>query len=440
MKEKKIKIISILLIIFILIGIILFLDFKKYQIFKTNNTIKSTSQNTEKNSDKLEWSIEIKRSLDLYTYTIKNLIVPKFDEKAWIIETEIIFSENIDISKSKVEVIFSTSKLAWIKRSIFNDFWENKHRDVIETIASILSNTSLAYYSNMLGELSENKYEIKKNLEKWIKKLESMQLKSWWFIYWEGDTKLTNLKLNSYILSTLIEIKKIHYSKVLDNLIDNSIVFLKNNFSWNLELSDQIHIFFALNKAWEKIKLEINSKELNRYELLKYTYWLFYFDKNKYKKEIENNLILLSSFFEKYKDYKKLDSDITKQKAIFTSLLLDLDYNKVYTDRLITSLYLNNYSSDYFSTKTKINTFLVFIKYTKKEGNNRIIRYWYSLWDILNRGDIFWIWWKYWIVKKEEFNLSDLIITWDKKVYFRIANLSPWILYSTIIFKKYSKY
>ena len=401
-----------------------------------NYTIKAL-WNSVDNSDKVEGNIEIKKSPVLITNIIKNLTIPEFNKKAWANETTIKIPENTDIKNSKVEVIFSNNKLVWIEK-IVSSLAHYPYWCIEQTISSTLPNAIVLKFSRIFWNNIIDKSKAEKNIKAWIDRLETMQLKSGWFAYWQEDTTETDLEINSYVLSAMIDMQKVYSSPKLNKLIDNSIKYLENQFSPKLALDKQIDIFYALEKAWKKVKLELNSDKLNRNQLIKYTYWLFYNNKNLYKKEIEKNIEKIQKLFENNNEKYSYYSNSINEKALFARLLLDWNYNKNYAEKLIWELYEKDFSSYYYSTKTKANSFLAFAKYLEKNSINKINRFWFSIWIEFNRWKVLNVWWKN-ILKKFEYNLWDLLLKWENKIDFKWVNLSKGNLYATVILKQFPK-
>ena len=421
--------------------------FVSWEIVATNNiekidySIKALWDNKE-NSDKLEWKILVKSSPVLITNLIKNIKINWATWKYGIWNLNINIPNNTDLDKSKVEVIFSNNRFSGIEK-IVSSLAKYPYWCLEQTISSTLPNAVILKFSNIFGDLIENKKQAKNNLEAWIKRLESMQLESGWFAYWQGESYETSLKINAYVLSAMLEFKKVYSSKVLNKLIENNIKYLEKEILLekknNISNSDKIEIFYALSKAWKSMKIEINSDKLNIYDLLKYTYWLYYSDKNIFKSEIKNNLIILKKLFDdNIQKENNYYSNIINEKAIFAKLLIEWNYDNTYSEELISDLHSKNWSNYYFSTKTKANVFLSFANYLEKNSINKVNKFGFSIWTNLNKWKIFNVWSKK-VITKFEYNLSDLLIKWENEFDFKVANLSKWNLYASIILKQYPK-
>jgi hypothetical protein len=64
--------------------------------------------------------------------------------------------------------------------------------------------------------------------------------------------------------------------------------------------------------------------------------------------------------------------DTHTDKAILTSLMMDFGYDEITINEMIKSLYTYDFSSYYYSTQTKNNAFIAFVKYLEKYGKDNI--------------------------------------------------------------------
>lgn len=394
--------------------------------------------NSTDNSDSIENKIGIKTPPVLITNTIKNLIIPWFTTKAWVWEVNIDIPENIDIEKSKVEVSFSNNKLHWIEK-IVSSLLEYPYWCVEQTVSSTMPNAIILKFSSIYWDNIVKKQKALENIKYGIERIKSMQLDSWSFGYWQWDSSEASLSLNSYILWVLIEIKKVHKDKILDEIINKNISYLEGKFlDKSISKTDKIEIYLSLAKAWKKNILEINSSKLDEYDLINYTYALILTDKNKFKLEIDWNIIKLKQSI-KNDSYNNYYSNSSNNKALFLQLLISVNYDKQYIDNLVWDLYSKDWSSYYYSTQTKNNTFLSFAKYLEKYNVNKINKFGFIVWNILNRDKVYSVWETNNVIKKFEYNLSE-IISQDKKSFtFKVANLHSADLFADIVVKEYPK-
>jgi uncharacterized protein YfaS (alpha-2-macroglobulin family) len=101
-------------------------------------------------------------------------------------------------------------------------------------------------------------------------------------------------------------------------------------------------------------------------------------------------------------------------------------------------LYEYNWSSYYYSTKTKANSFLSFAKYLEKNSINKTNTFWFSIWTEFNKEKVFNVWGRT-VIKQFEYNLSELVLPKENNIYFKVANLSNSNLYASVILKQYPK-
>jgi len=416
--------------------------FVSWQIIVQKNISKidykiSALWDSKENSDIIENSIEIKQSPVLITNRIDNVIIPGFNKTVWIWKTEIEIGDNVDIENTKVEVIFSNNKLTWIEEIVWS-LAKYPYGCIEQTISSTMPNAILLKFDKIFPWIIKNSEQAKTNLEAGIKRFKSMQLESGWFSYWPGETTETWLRINSYVLRTLLEMKKSW--SMLDEQIKKSISYLEKNFnSKNATLSENIEIYFALSKAWKKIDFNINASNLSKNELILYTYGLLLNDKNKFKSVIESNISKIIEFNSKTHNSNSYYTNAINDKAIFVQLLIDFNYNKNYIDKLISELYSVNWNSYYYSTKTKNNSFLAFAKYLDSSFNKRINKFWFSIWKKFNKNKLFNVWGSTNYIKKFEYKLSDLLLKDEKVLSLVWANYWKWPLYADIIIKEYPK-
>lgn len=390
------------------------------------------------NSDIIENKIDVKEPPVLITNIIKNLTISWAKNEAWIWELKINIPDNIDINKSKVEVIFSNNKLSGIEK-IVSSLAKYPYWCIEQTVSSTMPNAIILKFSNIYWNNIVNKDKALVNLKSWIERIKSMQLESWWFWYWQWGNIEASLNINSFVLWSLLEIQKVYKDKKLDEMINKNIVYLESKFfDKSISNNEKIGVFLALAKAKKKNILEINSANLNEYDLINYTYALFLTDKNKFSTEIDLNI-------KKIKQLVKIDNNNNyytnsiNNKALFLQLLISLNYDKNYIDILIWDLYSKNWNNYYYSTKTKNNSFLSFAKYLEKYSTKRISKFGFMIWNVLNRGVVYSVWDRNNVLKKFDYNLSKLISPNDKSFSFKVANLHSADLFATIIIKDYPK-
>ncbi len=81
-----------------------------------------------------------------------------------------------------------------------------------------------------------------------------------------------------------------------------------------------------------------------------------------------------------------------------------------------------------FSTNNEFKSYPVL-----SAANLGNIRYWFMLWKLRNRNNVFWVWKNTDSIKKNKYNLIELEEDW--KIEFKAANLNGWILFVRITIK-----
>lgn len=395
--------------------------------------------NSSDNSDSIENSIDIKSSPLLIKENIKNYSIVWSSGQPVAKEFKIEIPENIDLKKSKVEINFSNNKLTWIEK-IIGSLAKYPYGCIEQTISSTLPNAVVLKYSNIYPWVLKNTDSAKNNLTAWIERLKSMQLKSGWFAYWDRDTNEASLAINSYVLSSMLDMKKAYYSADLNDLIDKNIAYLEWNYEETvISNSDKLEVYFALSKAWKKYDYKPNVDSLKRYDLLKYTYWLYFNNKNLNKSIINSNVEKLKTLFETKNYSNRYYSNENNEKAIFAQLLLDISYDDEFVSNLIWEMYSKNWNNYYHSTKTKNNTFQAFNKFLQKHWTNIRSTFWFSIWKEFNRDVLFSAGWAKNSYKKFEYNISDLLFDWEENLDLLIANIWKGPLYVDVVIKEYPK-
>lgn len=397
-------------------------EFVSWQI-KTNNIVNEINYNISvlgdsiENSDKLKNKIVLKESPVLISNIIKTGII-KSDS---LLDLDIIIPENTDLEKSKVELIFSNNKLSGIEK-IVKSLWVYPYWCIEQTISSTLPNVILKEFDDLFSWIIEND-EIEKNINYWIERIISMQTKDWWFAYWPWDNK-SNLHITPYVVRSLIYMDK-QWVKIPENMIDNAVKYLENNYNDWLSDIEKAEIYWALATAWKNISIKFDLQKIDRHTLIAYTYWLLLNNKLKNNQYITQNIDLIKSKIEDTK-YSNRYWNTLSDKAIFASLLLETKYSQDYIETIIWDLYNHDWSSYYYSTQSKNNAFMAFSKYLNKTWSDNLWKFWFKIWNF-TENKLYNLWWKNKNFKKNEYILSDIlewenlnfkwINKWDSKVF-----------------------
>ena len=376
-----------------------------------------------KNSDKIEWNIEVKKSPVLIQYKNKNLVLNSNDLK----EINFDIWKNIDLKNSKIILNFSNTRLIWLKK-ILHSLLEYPYWCVEQTTSTTIPNVILKRFKNIFNNLWLSDKKINENIKAWIERLKKMQVKDGWFAYWIWEEN-SNLEITPYVVRSLIYAKKSWVSG-LDNMIDKWIRYLEANKNTK-DLDIKSEIYWTLAYAWKNYDLNLEANSLSRHSLIAYTYYLVLAKKD--KNLIEKNIDLIKNKLndDNYSWYWNKYSD----KAIFTQLLIDYDYKKYFKliDKLIVELYDIDWGSYYYSTQSKNNTFMAFAKYLKKVNKYWNINFVYSIWNIKSKNFLN----NYSKIKTFEYNLGDIVE--NNKVNLKIRKLSWNNLYLNATLKLYPK-
>ena len=317
-------------------------------------------------SDKLEWSIEVKESPVLIQNNLNNGSVAKWEKKTFSLKVP----ENTDIEKSKYELYISNNPLSGIEKIIYS-LLKYPYGCIEQSVSSTLPNAILLNFIDLLEWVDISKAEAEKNLEAWIERIKSMQTDDGWFWYWQWDSE-SNLRITPFVLRSLIDMRKSGWL-VSDKMIRDATTYLQTNYDKAESETNKAEIFWALSKAWANPTISIKREELDRHALIAYTYGLVLKNNDINNTIIDQNIETIKS--------KLLENTSSwywnslSDKAIFTSMLIDYNYDEWYIWALIKDLYNTDWSSYYYSTQTKNNSFSAFVKYIEKywkDNNNDI--------------------------------------------------------------------
>ncbi|MDD3144972.1 MAG: MG2 domain-containing protein [Candidatus Gracilibacteria bacterium] len=313
--------------------------------------------NTADNSDKIENKITIKDSPILIKQTLKSGILDGYSS----LNLQLGIDKNTSLENSKVELIFSNSRLSGIEK-IVSSLAIYPYGCIEQTTSSTIPNVIIKQFSNLFKGIFDIE-NIDKNVKAGVDRISSMQTSDGGFAYWQGNSS-SDLHITPYVLRSLLYMKNSGV-EVDNKMIENAVSYLEKNYATSTDESEKSEIYWALKYAGKKPGLTLRAKDLDRHSLLAYTYGLFY-SENKDLKIIKANIEILKA---------KMDSESTSwywdklsDRAIFASLLLDLNdesYND-YIEKLIDDLYDYDWSSYYYSTQSKNNAFIAFYKYLEK--------------------------------------------------------------------------
>ncbi len=408
------------------------------------------------NSDILEKTIENKEFPSLTT-VFSTWWLAKAQE---VQNLKIDIPANVDLEKSTVKISFSNNVLEGIQETL-NSLLVYPYWCIEQTMSSTYPNAVLLNFANLFPWII-SKEEAEKNLETGMNRISSMQLSNGWFGYWQWDTE-SNLHITPYVLRRIVDMKNFG-TKVPENMIESAQKYLENNFSKITDNIDRAETFYAFAKLWEWEKAynallkNIDTSTFSRHELIAYTYWLLTWDKTKHKTEIDKNITVIMSKLGDTKSNYRYWSE-KSDKALFTSMLIDYDYDTPEVEKLIKELYWIDWFNYYYSTTAKNNSFIAFSKYMQKYGRNSSSNFAFSIWAIHNRDKRFNLWWEQPNTITREFKLKDIVqykenhieltsyVLWGKSIFtklqlevypedkFKIEEVSSWMSVEREVFE-----
>ncbi|MDD2907509.1 MAG: alpha-2-macroglobulin family protein [Candidatus Gracilibacteria bacterium] len=326
--------------------------------------------NTADNSDKIENKITIKDSPILITQTLKSGTMESYSS----LNLQSIIGKNTSLENSKVELIFSNSRLSGIEK-IVSSLAIYPYGCIEQTTSSTIPNVIIKQFSNLFKDIFDLE-NVDKNIKAGVDRISSMQTADGGFAYWQGNSS-SDLHITPYVLRSLIYMKNSGI-EVDAKIIENATAYLEKNYETSSDEDEKSEIYWALKYAGKKPGLTLKTKDLDRHALLAYTYGLFY-SQNKDLKIIKSNIELIKTKINS--DSSSWYWDKLSDKAIFASLLLDLNdetYNS-YIETLIADLYTYDWSSYYYSTQSKNNAFIAFYKYLEKNKLNNKAKFSFKL-------------------------------------------------------------
>lgn len=386
--------------------------------------IEALGDNLE-DSDAVANSITIEEDPTL----IRNLI------KTWVVNPkqnlslETLIPANTDLKNTKVELVFSNSRLSSIEK-ILKTLAQYPYWCIEQTVSSTLPNVIVKRFESMFAWIFDME-EVNKNIKDWVDRILSMQNSDWGFVYWQGNST-SDLYSTPYVLRSLIYMRDSGIEG-LDDAINKAIIYLENNIKNAEDDTSSVEIYWALSMASKKPKITINDvSKLSRHNLIAYTYWLLL---NNESDKIRENIETIK--WKLISDNKEdWYWDNLSDKAIFASLLLDLEAEAdfAYIEELIENLYSYDWSSYYYSTQSKNNAFMAFNKYLEKVWVNNTSSFSFKLWN-LNDKKVYDLWGEFSNLLKLEYSLESVQL-WEW-LWLVIQNISDNKIYVDYIIKQY---
>ncbi|MGB2110515.1 MAG: hypothetical protein ACPHY8_00880 [Patescibacteria group bacterium] len=202
--------------------------------------------------------------------------------------------------------------------------------------------------------------------------------------------------------------------------INQIITYLQNNIEKIKDNTQKTEVFWALTQAGKYVNLNIDTSKFNRHELLAYTYALYYQDAEEFEEKISQNIIKIESLLQEDNStyyWNKL-TDI----ALFTQLIIDVDFDETVIENKIDELYSYDFESFYYSTNTKNAAFRAFVKYIEYTGTQKSNSFGFSLGKIQNRDEIFTESGTKNSMIKKKYTLEEMVYD-DGEIDLKVANL-----------------
>ncbi len=340
-----------------------------------------------KHSDKIEWKIQVSSSPVLMQKVLQSKNIASWQSADLTLD----LPENTNIELSQYSISLSNNPLQGIQK-ILASLAKYPYGCIEQTLSSTMPNAVLSKFSSLLWDVGVSQDIITKNLEAGIERIGSMQVESGWFGYWQWDSN-ADLAVTPYVLRSLLEIKA-SGGDVKSEMIEEAVTYLEKNYSW-AEENTQIEILWALAKynagnyigekltplGLQNLTDSFDATTMDRHNLIAYTYALVLANPVKYKYVIDANIEKIKTKLSDTQNYNYSVHyyDALDDTAIFTQMLIDYNYDNSYVFGLILKLYRTDWSSYYYSTKTKNDAFFAFAKYIEIYGKQNNTEFLVSL-------------------------------------------------------------
>lgn len=379
-------------------------------------------------SDKIEKSIPVYSSPVLYSRERKTTVVAA----GWIYEYEFELPKNIDKQNSFVELVFSNNRLNGLEKSL-QTLLIYPYGCIEQTVSSTYPNAVAKKLNSLLsGDLDTA--TIDKNISSGLERIFSMQNADGWFSYWYGDNE-SNLTITPYVLRSLLDMRDL-WVEIEQYKIDDIIKYISQNIENLKDNTQKAEVLWALAQAGKYVNIDIDTSKFDRHELIAYTYALYHVDFEKYEDKISNNIMKIESMLEN--DSSKYYWNAITDKALFTQLIIDVDFDETVIENKIADLYDYDFESFYYSTNTKNAAFTAFAKYIEYTWTQKSNSFGFSLGKIQNRGEVFSESWDNQAVITKKYTLEEMLYD-DWEIDLKVANLRWDKMYVDFVFHKVPK-
>jgi len=387
-----------------------------------------------KHSDKVEWMIEIKPVPSLVQHRFISKVL--WANQSW--DFTLPVSKNTDIDKSLYTLHLSNNPLAGIEKIVKSlakypyGCWE-------QLLSSTMPNAILQKFTNILGDSWIKQSTIDKNLAYGLEKIYDTVLPSGLVAYWQWD-RVWNVHITAYAIRVLLEIQSAGVA-IDSNILKSTVDTLKASYT-KLEGFEKAESLWSLAAYYKgdthsalgisDLTLWYNTSSMERHGLIAYTYALVLADSVKYSSIIDTNIILIQDQIKNGTDgsyyYNRLSD-----KGEFTQMLLDYKYDKALVWTYINEMSQIDWSSYWYSTKSKNNAFAAFIKYIEIYGKDSVNTLTINLNDSSSNISL----WKDKNIYKSEIELTKVLQ--GDKVSLNVENISGGPLFVTASMRSYPK-
>lgn len=290
------------------------------------------------------------------------------------LDFEIGYDKVANKALSYVQFSVSTSILSGIEK-IVGSLLQYPHGCLEQTTSTTLPNAVLLKL-NHLFNLNIDSKKLNENLAYGIDRILGMQQSDGGFAYWPGD-RVTSHHYSPYAIWGLATMKLLGADVPADKLkkAEDYLIDRFKNASGKMS-KEQLSEFAAAFSALGKLKssyfptareiMLAHQSEFGVHENIFYALGLVEFDKQRYLNEAKSYLKKIS-FTNTSGEYSYWNT--TTYKAFLAQLLMEVDPDNVEGDKLIKELYALNFDSYYFSTQTKTQAFIAFIKYLENNAS-----------------------------------------------------------------------
>lgn len=333
-----------------------------------NYTFEVLGKNKEY-SDAVTGKIEIAETPNL-NYLDKKIEVINWEKKESTFNFPILENYNLEHTSSVLEVSLSKGGLDGIG-DIAKSLMKYPYGCAEQTTSSTLPNAILLKLNSQYNFLNEKEVKTAKEyLEKWIKRIEQLQRPSGWFSFWLWDDNV-NDRVTPYVTYGLLKMKE-YWADVPEKLLNSAVNYLAKNIE-KFPIYSQVDAIHALSisnatnyKKTSIINKLLKDKKLEESSKIKLAQALTNIDKDKYKKEIRATIDDTLGYlkYNKWKSYYYGYWDKTTLNAGLIQLMIANNYpseEKIFESVL--ELYKKDFRSYYFSTQTKLMSFISFIDF-----------------------------------------------------------------------------